>query len=972
MTNSACMFDFETLKPDQFEVLVFHLVEALGYLDVVRRAGPGDRGEDVTANLDIPIPGLSSRTERFVFQAKRSKRISRADIVSELAKTAGSGIDAWILVTTASPQPELRRWFDRLSESGEYHFRIDAWWRDDLERRVRDNSEALAQTLPAPIATSLKLDAVIHETVAEQLAAVAARCRDIAQAQIERYARTKYIPNLYVKRSVQQRLALFLRQEGVLAQEAKSDAQRLAKSARSAFKEQIGRVKTSIQVYERRRRSAKDPNLQKVHSASAEFLNHVVENSSRSIADFEDVLEKLESAANLLPDTRFFRNKAGYSPLFLTIKNAQRAIDRFPRFSVPVEVRNTPKPMSASLDVSILDVEPSQFNFHEHFRNTVAQLEALHRHATVLIDRAGSGKTNLICHLADEYASQGPVILLFGKQNHTGEMQLVESVIDTLQRAMDTRSREVADELDAALETNGSFITVFIDGINEHRRVHDYDTAVSRFLEWSSQHRMRVILTCRDIYWEFFSHTDWATYLQSVIREELREFSTAEYRSVLPLYLSHYRIECELADEARKACQQPLILRFFCEAFGSVGGERKSLGPIRDIRLRELFEHYLSRKADEIRRKLGHQNAVEVEAYLTRLVSQMYVRATATLPLSEIAEITGVSDMGSDHSLYLHLLDEDIVIEEQPADTVDEKKVTFVYEEFMEFMLAKSIIAHHSELGVPDLADIFAALKSLRSGWVNARGIGEYVAQMCVSSTRPHLRELGVEMLRGMATDDTWASAFWSVLGKVEETAMSPDLYDVIPLALARGIKPRNIKQCLTALHRYRPENSQRLAFVLLWSTAVPMVLTWTDLHRISELSIADARKLGKKLAGKLRSGNKEDAPEHLIGAPGAILDTILPFVDKDSAVALGRARDTHFRPLVKLIWKAIPEYQPLLLNGLFDTSEATRVTCADRVRFVNTNRPQIAAILTELARAEGDTRVGNLLSRSVWELTRR
>lgn len=98
---------------------------------------------------------------------------------------------------------------------------------------------------------------------------------------------------------------------------------------------------------------------------------------------------------------------------------------------------------------------------------------------------------------------------------------------------------------------------------------------------------MRVTISCRDIYWSFFEAEKWDNFLFETRRNELYQFSSEEYEKAIELYFQHFHLRCTLIDEARNACHHPLLLRFFCEAYGRLVGEWVNVGIIRDIRFHE-------------------------------------------------------------------------------------------------------------------------------------------------------------------------------------------------------------------------------------------------------------------------------------------------------------------------------------------------------------------------------------------------
>jgi hypothetical protein len=220
--------------------------------------------------------------------------------------------------------------------------------------------------------------------------------------------------------------------------------------------------------------------------------------------------------------------------------------------------------------------------------------------------------------------------------------------------------------------------------------------------------------------------------IKEIVQKKLDVFSIFEYQSVVPLYLDYYNIKCELKDEARIACHHPLLLRFFCEAYGNTDGREIYIGEIRDIRLKELFSVYLSRKTDQIRTSLNHHNNYIVNQYLLDLVIYMFQNSIPVIMSNEIIKATGDRDISTENSLYLRLLDEDIILAEEPGHNSDTWRISFVYEEFMEYVLARSILRDPDRIKLSNVEDIFNLLDKAQEKWINARGVGEYIALMLI------------------------------------------------------------------------------------------------------------------------------------------------------------------------------------------------------------------------------------------------
>lgn len=111
-----------------------------------------------------------------------------------------------------------------------------------------------------------------------------------------------------------------------------------------------------------------------------------------------------------------------------------------------------------------------------------ALLSRLQRHTFLLIDRAGGGKTNLLCEQASRCARTWPTLLFFGKEGYEDPNSLVFRCQQIISDAFQRPYNEAQQALDAILTPKGLFLHVLIDGINEARSIPNLDAALVPFL----------------------------------------------------------------------------------------------------------------------------------------------------------------------------------------------------------------------------------------------------------------------------------------------------------------------------------------------------------------------------------------------------------------------------------------------------------------------------------------------------------
>jgi hypothetical protein len=990
--------DWDQVDFTEFELIALCLVEAMGFDRPRLISGPGDQGVDLIAFQPQYPQGIPLHDRKWIFQCKKVRTLRKIDITEELANFASQRIDTWVLVTSCSPSPAFQRWFQALEQAQRYPFHIEAWWKNDVEHLVRTHGDYLKKSLPDRLIPLLNLKADSVDA-AVSYEAVVAKLRLLADSQIERFARGKYIPKLYVRRELEQDLSKFLLSDSNLVRIAKSSIINTTESAimqledyPSKFGRKTIQIEKELAALRKQRVKIKDrEEIDKRVAEKDEQLRRRLEIKGAArelISDLLGSLRSLLAAAGTLPDESYFKHRTTYEDHFQSCRSFVSFLESklrslpSPESSAPdldgISSREFP-PVFRGQDIEMLSDDRFIFNYKDKFDSEISNIESSLRSTLVIVDRAGGGKTNLICDLVKSLSAEQPVVLLFGKANLQETDALTKATTESMAKAFGYFAEDAADAFDHLLEAEDQFLTVFIDGINENRRLSDLDAHIESFLEWASHRRIRIIMTCRDIYWIFFNFDSWSHNVYKIVREKLTQFSSTEYGFALPLYLEHYNINCNLAETAKEACHHPLLLRFFCEAYGSIEGPVVSLGNVYDIRLKELFDVYLQRKTEQIRKSMSHRNADLVYRYLLNLVAFLFKNLTTAISTVELEEATGDADTSTQKSLYLHLLDEDIIIEEQPIDELNTRRVGFVYEEFMEYLLASSILKFSSRFGVSGVEEIFNVLSLSLDNWVNARGVGEYVALMLLAREYEYSRADAIKFLGMMVRSGrTWSEAFWSVVGKCSESHLNSDLFDEFYFAIDTLTNAKTIEKTLTAMSRYDLASSHELASIILWSAALPKMVSWSELNTLSDMNEVEFESLTKRLCSALAARKFLKPPGKL--SHKTIIESVLPFLQAEARIKIEEmirkyglaVEQVGGRAFLFTFWKYFPAQDNFLINGLFSSDESVRLFCADRLRFTKRSNKEMSSLCLNLATAEPKTEVRRILLRSAHVLQRR
>lgn len=384
----------------------------------------------------------------------------------------------------------------------------------------------------------------------------------------------------------------------------------------------------------------------------------------------------------------------------------------------------------------------------EKVRRHANAVGAIRRNCLLVKDKAGSGKTNLFCRMAESLGPGGPIGVFLSckfdlSEAHGLPRLIADALLPHIRAEMATAGGEpvmvgledLMDGLFLTLGNAGRELVVFLDGINENRDLAGMDSAaLALFLGWN-RYPVRFVVSCRDIFWSFFSQEQWQRFLHDGKALELPEFDEYEVDQAIPAYFRKFEVQGEVRGEARRKCRHPLLLRFFCEAHA-----KRDIRIVQDIRLKDLFEEYWKRKVEDISQGLewARDGVMKIEEFVFRLAGWMSEQAKTQIQLRDVPLATSCSDLQTDRSIYRRLLDQDIIIEELPAaDSLDTtyqaRRVSFVYDEFYDYISALAHIQQNDwdESPVGEVCWDFGQVIARSEQFEQFRGVAEYLLLIC-------------------------------------------------------------------------------------------------------------------------------------------------------------------------------------------------------------------------------------------------
>jgi len=338
----------------------------------------------------------------------------------------------------------------------------------------------------------------------------------------------------------------------------------------------------------------------------------------------------------------------------------------------------------------------------DHLKN----LDAAKAKVFAVVSRAGQGKTNFVCDLAENcLAKRGiPCAYFTGKElNSVGRGQLQSFVARSIygDRCPGTIDDLLSDIEDEA-RRRGTAGVILIDAINEHSDLSVFPQEVEDFIEKCLGFpRIRIILTCRSEYFDarFGSLLKSSFADQMIVEREIHQLMGEEHRRrLVDGYLRFFRISRPLMSDhvLRQFQEDPFLLRMFCEAYGDPAASRERLmKPLRHIRREALFRQYFAHKLDALKsRSIGKTgvllgNRHPYQALLRTVIDWMVEQDTyANVPIGIFShcQLPVLED----------LVDEDILVRRDlfPESVLGAKEVlNFTFDACRDFLLSDFLLS---------------------------------------------------------------------------------------------------------------------------------------------------------------------------------------------------------------------------------------------------------------------------------------
>lgn len=357
----------------------------------------------------------------------------------------------------------------------------------------------------------------------------------------------------------------------------------------------------------------------------------------------------------------------------------------------------------------------------------------LNKQLIFLTEKAGQGKTNLICDFVDKVMIKKNLlgVMFTGNEFNSLKKQQIEDVIlKDIYGFQNTHITfdEFLEDIEFLSNKNNTVFTIVIDGLNENSNIEHFSQELYKFVETILAKKfIRLIFTCRSEYFEerfkIFKEPSFNekmlmmdNYMERYHRhdEKLPEYLQDR---LLDSYFKFFKVKSHIFDNVREQLSDDfLLLRIFCEVYGEYTNSKAPTEQVYDIYKDDLFKKYFEYKREEIKTKTGYSLTDFQQLFKMILPYMINKHQYINIPFDILN--------GINKELLNHIIDEDIffrkdLIKDESSVFANKEVLNFTFDEFRDYLLADYLTT--------DVSDIEAYVNSITTDETSNEGIKKYL-----------------------------------------------------------------------------------------------------------------------------------------------------------------------------------------------------------------------------------------------------
>lgn len=344
---------------------------------------------------------------------------------------------------------------------------------------------------------------------------------------------------------------------------------------------------------------------------------------------------------------------------------------------------------------------------------------------------AGQGKTNQLCHWTERFSEKAEAVLIFAGAGFD-DITLEDSLRHVFHLSSKKAVGPYLERINHLASQAGRFVYVFFDAINEAIVYPGLSEGLTgplmlyrdiyRLFGRTELDRFKVLFTCRNYTWynELIpeqARQDNTLFFTTSVEGggSVRGFSDSEVRKAYAVYGELFQMETPFDSLSRGAVlrlKDPLMLKIACTNY--LGRQLPQVQ--RDYTSLSLFSHML----DQIAHSYAGRNQVKILQELVNYMLDKYLHGEAVDSVMVEDLKVAIDDTASPlHKAASLMFNKDGITvafaellnrPERPIlRMVEQTKVQFIYERFLEFLLSKAYMASSGEV---TSATVFQSLSS--------------------------------------------------------------------------------------------------------------------------------------------------------------------------------------------------------------------------------------------------------------------
>ena len=365
--------------------------------------------------------------------------------------------------------------------------------------------------------------------------------------------------------------------------------------------------------------------------------------------------------------------------------------------------------------------------------NYLEILELLNSKVLLILDNAGRGKTTLLCDIVENMFLKKQQICIFISAYKILNGDIIQTLRDEFFQDFCSNENEFFVKLDYIGRKTGKNIIFIIDGLNESDNLREFSIKLNRFIEKiQSYEYLKVIMSCRKEYFE-------ERFKELVILKNEKQICCIDKTfnidnddlsgECLKKYFKFFNIKILSIDieTKEKLLENPLLLRFFCEAYSD-----KQLNEIKNLYKYDLFQKYTEKKYEKIK----EYNKTEED--LNRIFD------TISKYMLDNNEFTQVPlNIITDEEFIKQIIYEDIIFKDGLVEKITRTRkvievVSFTFDEYRDYNLAWYMLENYSD------ENILEKVNELKETSV-IEGVSRYIYNIAKNNENKLLKKIEKE-----------------------------------------------------------------------------------------------------------------------------------------------------------------------------------------------------------------------------------